>query len=275
MHRLTTLVLGGIVAASLSGCVDDTTSPGDRTPPAAPRGLYSVTGDHSVTLHWLYNTEGDVQGYRAYVATCADPSCSYTRVGTITYADSIVITGLSNGITRYFAIDAIDNSGNRSALSYETIYDTPRPAGTNAVIANLRMGSAGAGWDFSAGTAVSSNSLNADIAYSDTLGMKLMYATDLSTDIQDMGYASSLDAIDVAPPAGWSPTGSVEVIPGHCYVVWTRDNNFAKFRVTSVSGHVAAIFDWAYQTDTGNIELKARRVRSGAMAAWHPTVESR
>ena len=36
----------------IAGC-DDTSSPRDTTPPAAPRGFYSVTGDGSVTLHWL------------------------------------------------------------------------------------------------------------------------------------------------------------------------------------------------------------------------------
>ena len=100
---------------------------------------------------------------------------------------------------------------------------------------NLRGGSGGTGWDFSAGAALPVASLSVDMLYSDTLGFAEIYAADGSTDIQDAGYASTLDAVDFAPSSGWSPTGSVEAIAGHCYVVWTRDNHFAKFRVTSVS----------------------------------------
>ena len=38
----------------------------DEHAPAAPRGLYSVTGDGRVTLHWLENTERDLDGYVVY-----------------------------------------------------------------------------------------------------------------------------------------------------------------------------------------------------------------
>ena len=54
-------------AALIGGCTEDnSTAPRDLTPPAAPRGVYSVTGDHTVWLHWYGNTEGDVAGYHYY-----------------------------------------------------------------------------------------------------------------------------------------------------------------------------------------------------------------
>ena len=56
---------------------------------------------------------------------------------------------------------------------------------------------------------------------------------------------------------GWSPTGSVELIVGHCYIVWTRDDNYAKFRVVALTSD-AVTFDWAYQTARGNRELAVR-----------------
>ena len=89
-----------------------------------------------------------------------------------------------------------------------------------------------------------------------------MFTHDALTDIQDAGYASSLDAVDFAPADGWSPTGTVELIPGHIYVVWTSDDRYAKFRVTSVSSSVVT-FNWAYQTAAGNPELRAREARTG------------
>ena len=36
----------------------------DLHPPAAPRGLYSITGNEQVTLVWLSNTESDLEGYQ-------------------------------------------------------------------------------------------------------------------------------------------------------------------------------------------------------------------
>jgi hypothetical protein len=93
-------------------------------------------------------------------------------------------------------------------------------------------------------------------------------------DIQDAGYASSLDAVDFSPvgqTAGWSPTGTVELIPGHCYIVWTWDDHYAKFRVTGLSATTVSL-DWAYQTATGNPELHAHpthtAVNSPRTVAW-------
>ncbi|NNF05795.1 MAG: hypothetical protein HKN21_03455, partial [Candidatus Eisenbacteria bacterium] len=39
--------------------------------------------------------------------------------------------------------------------------------------------------------------------------------------------------------------------------VWTRDNHFAKVRITDMSSNRIE-FDWAYQVDNGNPELKPR-----------------
>src|SRR5260221_14661495 len=79
------------------------------------------------------------------------------------------------------------------------------------------------------------------------------------TDIQDAGYATSLDAVDFPPSAGWSSSGVVELIAGHCYVLRLGATivNYAKFRVISISSS-QLVFDWAYQTDPNNPELRAR-----------------
>jgi hypothetical protein len=75
------------------------------------------------------------------------------------------------------------------------------------------------------------------------------------TDIQDMGPTGSILDIGTAPSSGWSSTHSVALAPGHTYVVWTWDDHYAKFRVSSVStGRVA--FDWAYQLQKSNPLMK-------------------
>jgi len=251
---LALLVLGA------AGCDETSTAPRDVTAPAAPRGFYSVTGDGQVNLHWLPNTEQDVAGYRLYMAPCASGSgCPYDRVGS-TSATQFVVDGLTNGVTRFYAVAAVDHAGNESALSYETVFDTPRPAGS-ASLNNFVNGTAGAGWDFSAFATRSSGDPQVDIFFGYNGSVYQMFTPDVQTDIQDAGYASNLDAVDFAPADGWSPTGTAELIPGHCYIVWTRDDHYAKFRVTSVSASVVT-FNWAYQTAAGNPELRARPARA-------------
>lgn len=268
--RLVTLAIALASVTLLSGCNDDhVVAPRDQSPPAAPRGLYSVTGDNQATLRWLANTERDVAGYRIYMSECATgASCPYDRVGSTT-GTSFVVAGLANGLTRYFAVAAVDDAGNESDLTYETVFDTPRPAGFGRALSNFVSAPASAGYDFSAYTVRDFEHASTDVFYGYNGSVAQMFAADASTDIQDAGYASSLDAVDWAPSGGWSPTGTVELIPGHCYIVWTRDDHYAKFRVTSISsGQV--VFDWAYQTDPGNPELAARRVRDEDSARRRP-----
>lgn len=259
--RLVPVAVIGLLAVLAAGCDDGPTSPRDVTPPAAPRGVRTVTGDGVAYLSWLANTEGDVTGYRVYVAPLsAGADGPYERVGS-TSQTQFAVSPLVNGATVYLAVAAVDRAGNESALSYDTVFDTPRPEGAGATLANEQQTTLGAGWDFSAARAIQSTDVATDMYFGYNGSVYQMFVPDFSTDIQDAGYASTLDAVDYAPDAGWSPTGSVELIPGHCYVVWTRDNHYAKFRVTAISP-TAVTFDWAYQVSTANRELAARRVVS-------------
>ena len=262
------LTLGLLVA----GCGDDTTSVRDVTPPAAPRGVRTITGDQEVYIDWLANTEADVEGYYVYEGSCYDASCAH-RVGA-TSGTSLVVAGLTNGVTRYFSVSAYDHHGNESELSYDVVFDTPRPEGTGRVLSNYLDTTAGSGYDFSAYTTRAWNDTLSDMYFGFNGTFYQMFVPDYQTDIQDAGYATTLDAVDWAPSSGWSPTGTVELIVGHCYVVWTRDDHFAKFRVTDLrpggAGTPARVtFDWAYQVDQGNPELKAKRTRTGPRPnAW-------
>lgn len=259
MNQGLAILIGAIVL--LAGC-DDTTAPRDTNPPAAPRGLFSTTGDHSVVLEWLSNTERDVAGYRVYAATCAaGPGCPYERVGA-TADTRYRVDGLANGATRFFAVAAYDRAGNESALSYEDVFDTPRPEGFDLVLRNALDRPDASGYDFSGYAVRSWDDEQTDIYFATSSGVPYMFTPFADTDIQDAGYARTLDAVDYAPDAGWSPSGSVELILGHCYVVWTHDDHYAKLRVTAVSEPRVTV-DWAYQVDTGNRELKARPTHAG------------
>ncbi|HEY2954268.1 MAG TPA: hypothetical protein VGK89_03330 [Candidatus Eisenbacteria bacterium] len=252
MLRLTALAAALLIA----GC--DDTAPRDVVPPAAPRGLTSVTGDGAARLSWLANTEADVAGYRIYKSTCArGPNCPYDRVG-MTVGTSFAVP-LSNGETWYLAVAAFDRAGNESELSREDVFDTPRPAGTGLALTSYTTAPATSGYDFSAFAVVPFDSPNADIVFGFDGTLYRMYAKYADTDIQDAGYTSSLDEVDFAPDRGWSADGTVELIEGHSYVVavTTTHVNYAKFRVVSLSASPArAVVDWAYQIDPDNRELR-------------------
>lgn len=250
-----TLLLAAVV---LAGCDDDhVVSPRDTTAPAAPRGVRTVTGDHEVTVTWLANTEADLAGYRVYISNCAGgPGCEYTRIGT-TQGTSFVVDALQNGTTRYFDVSAVDAAGNESTPTQDYFYDTPRPEGSGLHVSNYLADTLHAGYDFGGYTVVNWHNMNADVVYGRSGGLALLTAPFTDTQIQDAGYASSLDAVDYGPPSGWAPSGTVEAIPGHCYILLVRDHHYAKLRVTSLD-NAEVTLEWAYQIDPDNPELRQR-----------------
>jgi hypothetical protein len=243
-------VLAGL-AIFAAGCGDDPVAV-DTYPPAAPQAVRTVTGDGSVTLSWVPNTEPDLAGYRVFRGTTGydgrlDPLSTTTTTSYVDYA-------VANGTTYYYAVAAYDAAGNESELSLENTFDTPRPAGANLVLYDVSFEPDQlAGYDFSDGVRRLSGDTTTDIYYNVFGGTRLMVARDLSTDVQDAGY-HALDDLDWAPEEGWSPTGTVELITGHSYYVWTRTGNYAKFLVTSITDGQVRI-DWAYQLQASNPEL--------------------
>lgn len=248
-----TLGLLAVIVLAAAGCDDErVVNVRDTVAPAAPQAVQSVTGDGRVTLSWVRNTEPDLAGYRVYRGTTGynGPFSSLGTTSATTYVDNAVV----NGVTYYYAVAAYDRAGNESDLSVENTLDTPRPAGTNVVL-NERSFEPGlpSAFDFSLPGSRLSTDAAADVYYELVGGTRLMVARDLSTDIQDAGF-HPLDDLDWAPGDGWSPTGTVELILGHAYYVWTRTDNYAKFRVTSITDNQVRI-DWAYQLQAGNPEL--------------------
>lgn len=229
----------------------------DNEPPAVPRGLNSITGDEQVMLTWYQNTEPDLAGYRVYRGPA--PEGPYYLIGE-TNLDYFLDYGLLNGQTYFYAISAYDIHDNESELSYETVYDTPRPEGFNEKIFDYTEYPAYAGWDFSNYTVVPYNYSNCDFyfGYDDYNNSYYFFIGKPGGLIQDMGYTNSFDEIGYAPDDGWSPSGMVEAIECHTYVIWTWDNHFAKIRISSIKSDYA-MFDWAYQIDPGNPELARKK----------------
>lgn len=257
-------VLALILVAGLgfAGCDDDDDlGPVDREPPAAPRGFTSITGDEEVVLVWYPNAEWDLDGYAVYRNN--EATGNYRRIAYVgrdrtEYVDRDV----TNGQTYYYAVSAYDTEGNESDLSPELVFDTPRPQGYGVRMTSYARNRDRCAYDFSDYLVTDYDDPEADVAYTwdaETgawmLGLNVP-GGDIYTAIQDAGLTESLSEITWAPADGWSPRAMSELIEGHTYIVWTRDDHYAKFRVVRLTPDEVTI-DWAYQIDRGNQELRA------------------
>ncbi len=225
----------------------------ENYPPAVPRGVMSITGDERVTLSWYPNDDADLAGYNVYRSGNAETGFYYLAT---TSSEIYVDTDVENGVTYYYAVTAFDLDGNESELSYDLVYDTPRPEGYGVRIFDMNQNPEVAGYDFSDYLVVDFRDELADIYFEydpQSNGLYINRTAD-DTDIQDYGYTETLDDVSYAPEKGWSQLGYVEAIEGHTYIIWTHDNHFAKIRLTRVTPTMLE-FDWAYQVDPGNPEL--------------------
>ena len=256
-----------LAAAALGGCAEEVCVVPDCERPLPPVDVYSVTGDQEVILYWTPTGQEDIERFVVYRSRAAYGT--YVEIGH-TRHDSFSDGDVRNGRTYYYAVTAVNECGEESDLSREIVHDTPRPEGFgeriyDAASENWRR----SGWQFAAFRAVPWDHEDADVYFvTGDDGTPFLVAADMDTDVQDAGFVG-FDDVDWAPDGGWSPTGTVEAIPGHMVVVWTRDNHFAKVRVVSVSGGRME-FDWAYQVDLGNPELGPRPPRQSAPQALRP-----
>jgi hypothetical protein len=259
------LVISIVAISLLAVSCEDTTRPRDITPPPVPTGLTSVTGDNVIWLEWdPIIGVSDLDGYSVYRSV--DNSLFYWQADIdeddTEYADYDVV----NGQTYYYGVSSFDYNGNESDVSFDyiVVFDTPRPQGEDVVIYSFTEEGFRnrSGFDFSTEDRVPDSSYRADIylefddypsifAYFITLGAN-------GALIQDMGYTETLYDITYAPAGGWSSLDYVEAIEGHTYVIRTADNHYAMIRATDLAAWSPRnmTFDWAYQIDPDNRELK-------------------
>ena len=98
-------------------------APGDSTPLATPSSLVASAGDAEVNLTWAANLEPDLKGYNIYSGTTAGSLSLAGFAGKVN--SSKKFTGLTNGQTYYFAVDAEDTTGNKSSRS-ASVNATPK-----------------------------------------------------------------------------------------------------------------------------------------------------
>lgn len=262
LKGITMKIIGCILIAFLlfTGCH---TTEVDKTAPPIPQGITTVSLDNEIEIQWLPSQASDLAGYDVWVSAAYDGP--YEHIGTTTlcyYRDQ----GAVNGSTYYYAVSSFDSHNNTSALSIDTVYDTPRPEGLDQSLSDVYTDPGTSGYGFSAYSVLPYTDERTDLYYGTNVSGLHFLSVKSANNIQDMGYSSSLDEISSSPSRGWAPSKSVEAIVGHTYVIWTASNHYAKVRVTQTTISLL-VFDWAYQTATGNPEL---RIANNQPAANRP-----
>ena len=229
--------------------------PASNQPPPAPVGIYSITGDRQVTLRWLDSGIDNIVSYEIWRSQ--EEFEDYDLIGEVPRADAEYIDrDVRNGETYYYAIVAVDNQGNVSDLSYETVWDTPRPEGADFTLWDISVSPRLSGYDLSKiqlGT-IAWDAPETDIYFAFDPEVNIPYLnSDNGTLMQDMGFHEKMDDLDMSPEQGFTSL-FVELIEGHIYALYTPDEHYAKIRVTQVSDTFVT-FDWAYQLQLDNPQL--------------------
>jgi hypothetical protein len=107
----------GLLGLLLAACQVTPPPTGDITPPDTPSNLSAQAGNAQATLTWDANDETDLDHYNVYQGTV---SGLLTKVAEVAAGSGpYTATGLTNGTTYLFAIDAWDDSDNNSAQTAE------------------------------------------------------------------------------------------------------------------------------------------------------------
>lgn len=241
----------------------------DDMEPAAPRGVYSVTGDEEVLIEWYPNQEADLKGYIIYRSF--EKFGDYEEIGRAgSQADTFIDDDVQNGTTYYYAVSSYDIDGNESDLSPDIVTDTPRPAGRNVKLEDYILEPDVSGFSFlrpdRGAQAFDLESTDIYFGVDGEVNVPYIYSDYENIGIQDLGYTDSMDDIDVSPTQGFTKL-FVEAIIGHTYAIFMPDGHYAKIRITDMevewqNGDVEEawiIFDWAYQLQEDNPELAPAR----------------
>ena len=254
LQLISTAILVGLILF-LSGC--NRKDFFNNRPPEPPQNITSLNGDNLVDIYWDYSNDHNVAGYNVYYSSSYNGK--YHLLGS-TQSNHFTDTGANNGVTYYYAVTSYDRDGLESDLSKDVVYNTPRPEGFNQVIFDYNVSPDIAGYDFSKYSVLPYNQLDTDMYFEFFQGKNYIDVWN-DTEIKDMGMTTDIYDIPYAPKSGWVPTQGTDTFKyteakiGHTYVIWTRDNHFAKVRISGISGS-KMIFDWSYQLVQGNIELK-------------------
>ncbi|KAA3612138.1 MAG: hypothetical protein DWQ05_19240 [Calditrichaeota bacterium] len=264
MLKKLTIITALFAASFFFGCEEKIYVEEDFEAPAVPRGVESITGDEVVFLSWYPNDESDLAGYGVFRSFYENEGYELLATTQSPHYDDLDVL---NGQTYFYAVTAYDFSDNESDLSYDLVFDTPRPEGAGARMYDQNRFADISAYDFSNYSIQDFRDGSSDICfeYHQTSGGLYINTLRQDTQIQDYGYTETFDDVSYAPEFGWSKLGFVEAILGHTYLIWTSDNHFAKIRITDLNSDLVQ-FDWGYQIDPGNPEVIAVKLEKPEQA---------
>ena len=299
-RRWTMLVIALVVAPLLGGCEEDCVNCVEPAP-VAPTQVYSESGDEAVTLYWndypeIYD-EG-VLGYRIWKRRYLpddhlDPERTFEYAAEVPAGQNYdpdtgqyhwIDVDVDNAVDYEYAVSAY-NETSESYLSFEFVVDTPLPMSESPLTLHDVFGDHPeyAGFDFSVAAASGGGGQNGAAGIVDPTapgtqadvrvrfdGNGVPWLDSLWSGVRLQDYGTFLDENDQldfggvswAPEFGWSGSGTVELIPGHIYVIeiWNEfgaeDLHYAKLGVESFDpGGSTVRIMWAYQLVNGLPEL--------------------
>jgi hypothetical protein len=297
MNRVTTTIL--MLVLMLLSCGDKerivevpVEVPGGCAP-SPPRGIMVTNHTGYVTICWNSNLNETVSGYKVYYGYYND----YDEIefeeesplaDIIAPADEpewyCVDDTETQNLQWLYAVRAYNKYG-LSDYSY-VAQGTPRPEGSTRLFEHIGFPEY-CGFDFNLPDTIGKplSAAGTDIYFSIESGInELITNPAREVDIQDYGFVGDWDIFDAfdlityAPDSGWAPSGRVEAISGHMYMLRIdRDAgsglyHYAKIYITEI-GPDYVRYRWAYQEDIGNPDLAPPRPdgqESHAMMILHP-----
>jgi pectate lyase/fibronectin type 3 domain-containing protein len=112
-----------VAIESIAIVYDGDPDPTLPTAPGIPAGLWAIAGDEAVTLSWTLDKKA--KGY--YVKQAASENGPFTQVRNVV-GNSVTVTGLTNGTTYYFVVEAYNDVG----VSRDSAAVSARPIEGNA-----------------------------------------------------------------------------------------------------------------------------------------------
>jgi len=254
-----------------------------------PSGVSSVSLDGAVALTWsdasYVNDPDHFENYRIYSTTydldhdvCGT---NWSLEGT-TVAPEFVVGALTNGMPRCFGVSAMSKDGAETARSSSRA-DTPRPDSRNVLLYAWQVDDGESGFRFwddvnddgvvqgsELGIVRSGSLSTVDFRVNRKIdGTLMLQPIREGTGVEfyeptTAGAApvEDLTSIDFAADLETYRTTEIEALPGYGYVFeMDAGDEFARYGAVRVT-HVGAsfiIFDWAFQTDPGNPELRVGR----------------
>jgi methionine-rich copper-binding protein CopC len=108
-----------------------TATTADTTAPSTPQNLTAQASDTQIKFSWTANSEPDLKGYTLYYSNNANDLSS--KVFISKPSTTTTLTGLTNGQTYYYQLEAEDGAGNRSGRTITKNATPKKPIPTDSI----------------------------------------------------------------------------------------------------------------------------------------------